>query len=193
MAMRHLLIALLSLALAGCWVGDRLFADKDARTALVPGLYRVSVPDEKPGEVRISVLRNGLTQMADSDGTGSDVYGFAPLDPQQGTFVAWHSDDKTSGSAEGEQFYFLGQRRNDGSFGIYLPFCSGAEAQIARRAGASIEGVRNASKPNTCRFSSRSSLENALRKLRPSDQKRMMTLVLERADRPNLLPASGGR
>jgi hypothetical protein len=41
MAMRHLLIALLSLALAGCWVGDQLFADKDARTALVPGLYRV--------------------------------------------------------------------------------------------------------------------------------------------------------
>jgi hypothetical protein len=191
--MRHLLIALLSLALGSCWFGDRLYADSDARSALVPGFYRVSAPGEKPGEVRISILPNGLTQMADSDGSGADIYGFAPLDPQRGTFVGWHGDDKGSGSAEGKQLYLLGQRRNDGSFVIYVPFCDGAEAQIARRTGASIEGDGKPGNPETCRFRSRAALENALRQLRPTDQKRMMTLVLDRADRLTLRRALGGR
>ena len=191
--MRPLLILLLSLALAGCWTGDQLYADSDARSALVAGLYRVSMPEEKPGEVRISNLPNGLTQMADSDGTGADIYGFAPLDPRRGTFVAWHDEGKGGGSAKGEQLYLLGQRRGDGSFVIYVPFCSGAEAQIARQAGASIEGVGNARHADTCRFKSRPALENALRQLQLNDQKRMMTLVLERADRTKLLRPLGDR
>jgi hypothetical protein len=191
--MRRLLIALLSLALAGCWVGDRLYADRDARPALVPGLYRASAPGEKPGDVRISILPNGLTQMADADGTDPDVYGFAPLDLQRGTFVVWHGEEKGGRSAEGKQLYLLGQRRNDGSFTIYVPFCDGAEAQLARRAGAILGGTGKAGDPITCRFRSRTSLENGLRQLRPVDQKRMMTLVLERADRPKLRRATGKR
>jgi hypothetical protein len=174
--MRLLMIALLSLALAGCWIGDRLYSDSDARPALVPGLYRLSTPGEKPGEVRISILRSGLTEMSDAGGKDddSDVYGFAPLDPRRGTFVVWHGGDKGGQSTEGEQLYLLGQRHAGGIFAIYIPFCDGTEAGIARRAGAEIEGAK---KRELCRFRSRAALEDALRRLQPSDQKRIMTLA----------------
>jgi hypothetical protein len=174
--MRHLLTALLSFAIAGCWIGDRLYSDIDALPALAPGLYRLSTPDEKPGKVRISILRSGLTEISDAGGKDddSDVYGFAPLDRQRGTFIVWHRGDKGGKSTEGEQLYLLGQRHAGGIFAIYIPFCDGLEAEIARRAGAEIE---DATEPELCRFRSRAALEDALRRLQPSHQKRIMTLA----------------
>ena len=171
--MRRLMIALLSLALAGCWIGEGLYADGDARLAITPGIYRASTPDQPPQETRVTILPNGMTQMTGKDAT--DVYGFVPLDTQ-GKFAVWFNDKDQKGSPKPIQMYFLGMARADGSFVLYIPECAGAEGEIARHAGAVVEQNSSAT---ACKFSSRASLEGALRQLQPTDltQAQVLTLV----------------
>jgi hypothetical protein len=168
-ASRFFLAALISLLLGGCWIGDGLYADGDARPALQAGIYRVSARDEPERDIRVTMFPTGMTELADTDGT--DIYGFVPLDAQQRTFAAWHNDK--DGTDRRLQLYFLGQKQPDGSFTFYLPSCDGAEAEIARRAGAVVEASHSAT---TCRFTNRAKLEAALQELRPTEQGEMMRL-----------------
>ena len=170
--MRRLLIGLLSLALAGCWIGEGLYTNSDARVGIEPGLYRVSAHSKPPQLTRVRLLANGMTEMTDKD--GADVYGFAPLERGSERFVVWFNDKGQERVAKPAQFYFLGQKRADGSFVLYIPECSGEEAEIARRAAAVVEEESGTS---GCRFKSRASLEAALRQLHPKDENRLMVLL----------------
>ena len=170
--MRRLVIGLLSLTLSGCWIGEGLYSNNDARIGIEPGVYRMSAQSEPPQVTRVTLLANGMTQMTDKD--GADVYGLVPLDPATGRFAVWFNDKDQKGSAKPAQFYFLGQKHADGSFTLYMPECSGEEAEIARRAAAVVE---EASGVSACRFKSRASLETALRQLHPTDENRLMVLL----------------
>jgi hypothetical protein len=170
--MRWLLLILALVLVAGCWTGDSLYKHSDARSPIQPGIYRSTGPDESGRVYRISILPNGMTQF--DGGEKKEIYGFAPLD--RNTFVAW-IDVRDNGEApnaeSGEnQIYSLMVRRPDGEFRIYLPECKDEEAELARRAGATIGAGPSA----TCRFASRAALEKALRLL-PRDDSSAMRLV----------------
>jgi hypothetical protein len=169
--MRHLLIALLSLSLAGCWMGNGLYADGDARRAIEPGTYQGFAPKQAPGQLQVSLLPNGLTRISDKN--GGDDYGFAPLDPGRGTFVAWTNDKEERIGARHVQLYFLATRSSDGSLTLYIPSCDGDEAAIATTAGATVEK----STPAACHFPTRTSVEKALRRLRPVNADMTLKLV----------------
>jgi hypothetical protein len=121
---------------------------------------------EQPAEVRITTLSNGLTQL---ESEGEKVsYGLAPLDAKSGTFVAWSGVDKNNHS--GKQVFLLVERQTDGSFILYAPSCDGEEAKVAQNVGAAVEEGM----VPTCRFHDRKSLESALRKYRPSEDRALM-------------------
>jgi hypothetical protein len=171
---RRLLVACLALIVSGCWTGLNLYSASDARTAIPPGVYRSSGTDEPSRIYRVSILSDGLTQF--DTGEKKEVYGFAPLDPAKRTFVAWMEVDDGSSAdrepADENQIYALAERRADGSFMIYLPQCDGDQMELARASGAIIR----ATVAPTCRFTDRSSLEAALRRL-PRDDKEALKLV----------------
>jgi hypothetical protein len=169
--MRLLLVALLPFALTGCWEGANLYATSDARSAIPAGVYTATKADEQPKVFRISTLPDGMTQF--DGGDEKDVYGFAVLDRDKGTFVGWMQPEgeppEAKAKNEPNQAYGLMVRKPDGSFFIYLPDCKEAAAEIARNAGAAIAN-------DECNFPTRGALENALRLL-PQDENYAMRLV----------------
>jgi hypothetical protein len=56
------LVLCAALLLCGCWTGDRLYADADARSVIPPGSYRFVSADEQI-EVRILSAEGGLTRL----------------------------------------------------------------------------------------------------------------------------------
>jgi hypothetical protein len=171
--MRFVLIAWLSLVLAGCWVGKGLYSNADARPAIPPGVYRATGPDQPPRIYRVSMLSNGLTQF--DSGENKETYGFAPLDSGRGTYVAW-LDLKPDGAGidvNGDvQIYALVARESNGEFLIVPPECKDEEAAMARKVGATVEtGTAPA-----CRFPDRRALEKAMRLL-PRDKSTAMRLT----------------
>jgi hypothetical protein len=156
MLVRLLLIALGTLALTGCWIGQSLYSPSDAFAAIPAGVYRAITRDEPERAYQVTLLPNGLTQIR--SGEDASVYGFAPLD--QDTFVAWAQIDGAK-PGEDNQFYALMARQPGGTFLIYPPSCADEQAEIARKNGATIgTGIAPA-----CRFGTRSSLERALRQM----------------------------
>jgi hypothetical protein len=155
----RLLVAALSLGLSGCWIGDGLFVAGDARPVIAAGSYRLTAPGEQAAEGRVTIRPDGLTSFAGPD--GDEVYGFAPLAADPSRFIGWMAskdDDRL-------QIYFLAARKPGGSLTIYLPRCSGADGDLARRAGAEVE---QGSAPS-CRFRNRAAIEAALQALHPAD------------------------
>jgi hypothetical protein len=156
-------------------MGEGLYADGDTRLAIEPGVYRGFAPRQPPGQLQVSILPNGLTHLADED--GGDDYGFAPLEPSRGTFVAWINDKDERRAARHAQLYFLATKGSDGSLTLYIPSCDGDEAALARAAGATVEKAT----PAACHFPTRASLEAAFRRLRPLNADMTMKLVPARA------------
>ena len=155
--MRILLIALVSLALAGCWIGQSLYASSDARPAIPPGLYQASGPDMSKRVYLVSLLPNGLTQF--DTGEKQEVYGFAPLGGD--AFVGWIQIEGSKPD-EDNQIYGLVVRQSGGAFTIHAPECKNEQGEIARKNGATVEPGT----PPACRFSTRASLEKAMRLMR---------------------------
>ena len=166
---RLLLVALLAVALGGCWMGTNLYAASDARPALPSGVYRAVEPGGSAKVYRVSLLPNGLTQL--DDGKDKIPYGFAPLDAGGRNYVAWlqiDEDHASQGASAPNQFFGLLVRRAGGTFVAYAPSCKDAAAKLARASGASVQaGVRPA-----CRFPTRAALRKALRLL-PRDNSGM--------------------
>ena len=158
--MRPLLVAALSLALAGCWTGLNLYRPSDARPVIPPGVYLAGEPDGHQRAYRVSILPDGMTEFQAQE-EKTQVYGFAPL-ATPNIFVAWWEieprPDGRPTENDANQMYGLVVRRADGSFQIFAPPCSGIGADIAGKQGAKIEV---GSSP-TCRFADRASLEAAL-------------------------------
>jgi hypothetical protein len=172
--MRRLLIALACLALGACWYGDRLYSPSDARPAIPAGVYRATAEGESDKVYRISVLPNGMTQF--DGGEKTDPMGFAPLDAGRGTYIAWvplKDEDSSSPDDRDElQIYLLMVRIKDGEYRIYPPECKDAEAEIARKSGATIESGTSPA----CRFTTRADVEKAMLLL-PHDGSSASTLV----------------
>jgi hypothetical protein len=163
--MRSLLIALASILLTGCWYGVGLYTPSDARPALKPGVYEATAKDEPTKSYRVSMLPGGLTQF--DCGEKKETYGFVPLDPARGTYVLWLPvKDDDAKSADGEfQIYLLMVRVREGEYRIYPPECRDEAQQVAVKSGATID----TGTPAACHFTSRTSLETALRQL-PRDE-----------------------
>jgi hypothetical protein len=163
-----LLTAIAAFELGGCWMGTSLYTASDARPAIPSGVYRALEPSGSTKTYRISVLANGLTQL--DDGEDKIPYGFAPLDADGRTFVAWLEIGKDRGvqdRSEPNQFFGLLVRQPSGTFVAYAPSCRDVGARIAHESGATIR----AGSPAECRFPSRAALEKALRLL-PRDKLR---------------------
>ena len=97
-AARLLAVALLGLGLSGCWYGQGLFADSDARVILAPGIYRLTEPAKSAHDVTISVLPSGMTKLNDPESDDGDAaYGFAAVPGKSGRFLGWFAKaDKPS-------------------------------------------------------------------------------------------------
>ena len=156
----RLLISFAALMLSGCWTGDGLYSDGDARPAVPSGIYQMSYAGETHTE-RVSLLPNGLTKFTDEDGT--QLFGFVPLDAKGTRFVAWDRDSEAPPS-DHTQGYLVLESRANGEFFLYMPNCIGNEAEIAKRAGATVR----VSTVNECQFPTRASLETAMREVRIS-------------------------
>ena len=157
----RLLILTAALLLTGCWVGDGLYSSRDARQPIPAGIYRTTNGDERTEIEKVTLLANGMTQIGDGDGKG--FYGFTPLDTGNRRFIAWFRKDEETPQDRG-QFYMLLERRSADEFVIYLPECKGELAEIARKAGATIE----TGTVDVCHFPTRTSLENAMRQVQIS-------------------------
>lgn len=168
--MRSLLVLAAALSLSGCWTGLELFSASDARPALPPGLYRASSRGDADRIYRVSIMPNGRTRF--DGGEKIEVYGFAPLGPNSDEYAAWlEIEADPSGRHvpdEVNQIYGLLVRNRDGTFSVYLPDCSEATAEIARRNGATVAN-------SECRFRSRAALAAALREL-PRDKEKALEL-----------------
>jgi hypothetical protein len=158
--MRYLVLAA-ALLLTGCWVGDGLYSNGDARQPIPAGIYRTTSGEDRIKIEKVTLLQNGLTQIDDGDGKG--FYGFAPLDKDNRRFVAWFRKDEQT-PEDRAQFYMLLDRRSADEFILYLPECKGELAELARKAGATIEEgtsavchflTRSTSRPRCGRFRSR--------------------------------------
>lgn len=165
-AMRTLLAALAALLLSGCWLGDSFYTAADARPAIPAGSYRGlnSNGDPGPGPIAITIMPDGMTQIAPGREQPPMLVGFAPLDDTGRTFVAWTAETNIPGRTGNGRLYGLLQRADNGDFIYYMPSCEDTEA-AARAAGATVEAPTDG--PKLCRFPDRARLENALRQLRP--------------------------
>jgi hypothetical protein len=161
--MRRLPLFTATLLLAGCWVGDGLYSNRDATQPIPAGIYRTSNGEDRVQIEKVTLLSNGLTEIGDGDGKG--FYGFAPLDGENRRFVAWFRKDEETPQDRG-QLYLLLERRSADEFVLYVPECKGELAEIARKAGAKIEE----GSADTCMFPTRSSLETAMRQVRISGE-----------------------
>ena len=155
------LVLVAALLLTSCWMGDGLYSNDDARQPIGAGIYRTTSGEDRIKIEKVTLLPNGLTQIGDGDGKG--FYGFAPLDKENRRFVAWLRKDEETPEDRG-QFYMLLDRRSADEFVLYLPECKGELAELARRAGATIEKGTT----DVCHFLTRSSLETAMRQVRIS-------------------------
>jgi hypothetical protein len=158
--MRFLVLAA-ALLLTSCWVGDGLYSNGDARQPIPAGIYRTTSGEDRIKIEKVTLLPNGLTQIGDGDGKG--FYGFAPLDKDNRRFVAWFRKDEET-PEDRAQFYMLLDRRSADEFILYLPECKGELAELARKAGATIEEGT----PDVCHFLTRAGLENAMRQVQIS-------------------------
>ena len=169
--MRYLSLILLSLTLSSCWAGTNLYSVSDAGPAIPPGVYEFTMPDEPPKVARVTTLANGMTQF--DWGEEKESHGFAPLEPAHGTYVTWDEPkadpSELKGTTAPNQFYMLMVRQSNGDFVFYPPQCTDAGADVARKAGATIE---QGTVP-ICIFPTRASLEAALR-LVPRDDENAM-------------------
>ena len=155
------LVLVAALLLTSCWMGDGLYSNRDARQPIPAGIYRTSSGDDRIQIEKITLLPNGLTQIGDGDGKG--FYGFAPLDKENRRFLAWFRKDEET-PQDRAQFYMLLDRRSADEFVLYLPECKAELAELARKAGATIEKGTT----DVCHFVTRSSLETAMRQVRIS-------------------------
>lgn len=160
--MTRLLLFTAALLLTGCWMGDGLYASRDARQPIPAGVYR-TITDEKTEVEKVTLLPSGLTEIGNGDGKG--LYGFAPLDKENRRFVAWFRKDEET-AEDHAQLYMLLERRSADEFALYVPECKDELAEIARKAGAKIEEGSNA----TCIFPTRVSLETAMRQVQPTGE-----------------------
>jgi hypothetical protein len=157
----RLVVPVVALLLTGCWEGNGLYSSGDATQPVPAGTYQLIIPDKKAEVAHVSILANGMTQVSEDD--GKVEYGFAPLDRGNRRFVAW-SEEKGDGPAQRPQIYTLIEKRSDSEFVLYPPRCDGREETVARGAGAALKtGIFN-----TCHFSTRTSVEKAMRQLRVS-------------------------
>ena len=166
---RLLLTTFLVVALGGCWMGANLYAVSDARPALPSGVYRAVEPGGSTKVYQVSRLSNGLTQI--DDGQDKIPYGFAPLDHDGRSFVAWleiDQDPATQVANQPNEFFGLLVRQGGGAFVAYAPSCKDAAAKLARASGAAVQGGGTPA----CRFPTRAALEKALRLL-PRDNSGM--------------------
>jgi hypothetical protein len=170
--MRLLLVAFGSFLLSACWYGISLYTPSDARPVIRPGVYLATARDEPTKSYRVSMLPNGMTQF--DSGEKKETYGFAPLDPDRGTYVLWlpvkDEDPKATDPSE-YQIYLLMVRVRDGEYRIYPPECKDEAAEVARKSGATIES----GPPPSCHFATRAALEAAMRSL-PRDESSVATL-----------------
>jgi hypothetical protein len=155
------LVLVAALLLTSCWVGDGLYSNGDARQPIPAGIYRTTSGEDRTQIEKVTLLPNGLTQIGDGDGKG--FYGFVPLGNENQRFVAWFRKDEETPQDRG-QVYMLLERRSAEEFVIYLPECKGDLAEIARKAGATLEEGTT----DVCHFATRSSLETAMRQVRIS-------------------------
>ena len=160
--MRMLILAA-ALLLTGCWAGDRLYSSRDARQPISAGIYRTSNGDDRVRIEKVTLLPDGLTEIGDGDGKG--LYGFVPLDKENRRFVAWFRKDEET-AQDHVQLYMLLERRSADEFVLYVPECKDELAEIARKAGATIEQGSS----DTCHFLTRASLETAMRQVRISGE-----------------------
>ena len=169
--MRRLLLILACLGLTGCWYGDRLYTPSDAKPVMRPGVYRATIEDEPTKVYRVSIEADGMTRL--DGGESPDLMGFSPLDPQNGTYVAWLPlKDKDKSDERGElQIYLLVVRVGTDEYRFYPPECKDAAAELAKKNGATIEDGTSPA----CRFSKRADIEKALRLL-PRDDSSASTL-----------------
>jgi hypothetical protein len=163
------LVALLALALSGCWFGDGLFADSDARAVLEPGVYRLTEPGTAAHDVTIAILPSGLTKLDDPEGDDGDAtYGLVPVPGSSGRILGWFTKDGKP-SSEQTQLYFLGEKRGDG-FAFFIPGCDGSDGQIAIAAGAVVDGGSGRS----CRFTNKASVLKAIANVKPKEDDRLV-------------------
>jgi len=171
--MRKLIAAAFALLLPGCWLGDGLYSATDARPALPPGLYRLVFEGEEESETaRVSIMADGMTRI---EGTrDAAIIGFVPLDAEGRRFAQWNEVADRLPRPGFSEFYLLVERRPGGEYVFYYPTCEDEEREVARSAGATVEPTPNIA---ICRFSSRASLETALRRLRPDSAHVVYRLV----------------
>ena len=171
--MRSFVLALACFTLTGCWYGIGLFSASDARPVVPAGVYLATAKDEPTRTLRVSILPDGLTQF--DGGEKKEAYGFAPLDAARGSYVMWlpvkNEDPKASDEPGEYQIYLLMVRVRDGEYRIYPPDCKDEDGEVARTNGAIMEPGPSAS----CHFTTRASLEAALRQL-PRDESSAGTL-----------------
>ena len=156
------LVLIAALFLTGCWAGEALYSDSDAKQPIPAGSYRAINEDGKDGVENVVLLPNGMTQIGDPDGKA--LYGFAPLDDQNRRFIVWYRENNDNAADARGQVYLLLERRSNDEFVMYMPKCDDLDSEIAAKAGAIVE---KGAIP-TCHFKSRASLETAMRQLRPT-------------------------
>ena len=165
------LLALLSLAmgLSGCWYGQGLFADSDARAIITPGIYRLTEPAKSAHDVTISMLPSGMTKLSDPESDDGDAaYGFAPVPGKSGRFLGWFAKaDKPS--QQQAQIYFFVEQRGD-SFAFFVPGCDGVDQGLATGAGAVVESGSSKS----CLFSDKQSVLKAIAQVQPNESDRLV-------------------
>lgn len=165
---RWLLAALALVLLGACWTGEAFYTPADARPAIPAGDYATtSLTPQDTGRVRVSHLADGMTLITPigQDGApdpGDAVQlGFAPLAGESGKFVAWLAEVDSHNLVSGVVPYGLLVQGADGAFRLAVPGCELTQ-EIARAAGA---GITQDGETTSCRFTSRASLEAALRRL----------------------------
>jgi len=165
------LVLLALLLLPGCWLGPDFYADGDLRQPLPPGDYRMTArPGERdPGIVRATVLADGMTHLVGIDEDGREngaermTVGFAALDAEAGLFVGWYVESEDP-PVDGDTHAYWLLRRDAGGFTVLMPSCVGEAARAVHEAGGRTANPEGGS---VCQFSSRESLETALRAVLP--------------------------
>ena len=167
--MRLLPLVAATLLLGGCWVGERFYADSEARPAIPAGLYRSPTDDCENDLVRVTILPSGLTRF-DGESDDWDIAGFAPLGSDGRRYVAWLLAENGE-TPNSEVAYALLERRGR-EYLIFAPACEHTQT-LAQTYGAEIVPDR---KMTMCRFRDRQSLEMALSRLEfsPVDAARLV-------------------
>ena len=168
-AARLLAVALLGLGLSGCWYGQGLFADSDARAILAPGIYRLTEPAKSAHDVTISMLPSGMTKLNDPESDDGDAaYGFAPVPGRSSRFLGWFAKADKPSQQQTQIYFFVEQR--GGSFAFFVPGCEGTDQKLATAAGAVVESGSSKS----CLFSDKQSVLKAIAQVQPDESDRLI-------------------